>query len=171
MPRLKDNFQAGDPVAALPAGWLNQVARWLNNLQFTNGIVTHNWGNLIITPLGEFGGRGAASSFDVKATNVDGDPTKVTIRGGYIRYLGISKLAVADADVVISGSLIAPCVVAVQYNPVDNTGVIVVVPTEGDLTDSGSAWFKPLWEAYLTDGAAVISLDRRPDWLMGSPIR
>jgi hypothetical protein len=55
MTRLKDNFQAGDPVAALPSGWLNQVARWLNNLQCTNGMVTHNWGNLIITPFGNFG--------------------------------------------------------------------------------------------------------------------
>jgi hypothetical protein len=60
MPRLKDNFQSGQPVASLPAEWLNQVARWFNNLTCTNGKVTHNWGNLIITPFGNFGTAASA---------------------------------------------------------------------------------------------------------------
>jgi len=60
MPRLKDDFQPGDPICSVPAEWFNQVARWWNNLQCVNGAVSLNWGNAVITPFGNFSGGQAS---------------------------------------------------------------------------------------------------------------
>lgn len=110
-----------------------------------------------------------ASSFDIKAFLVDDDPAKVKIRGGYVRYMGHHNTPVDDTDVTITGTLSDPTFVALQYDT--QTGEITVVTLATEPDDSGTNWFRVIWEMYLLSGAAKVKRDRRTDWLMGSPIR
>lgn len=50
MQRLKDNFRKGELMASVPAGWFNQVARWLNGMRMYHGEVIRNPDGIVVNP-------------------------------------------------------------------------------------------------------------------------
>lgn len=95
--------------------------------------------------------------------------------GGTVRYQGRESLTIADTiddpltHVQITGSLVSPTWVCIKMDT--DTHLVSLCESATEPVDSGSVWYRPLHTAYLTDeGTPVYLMDKRPDWVMGSPI-
>jgi hypothetical protein len=66
--RLKDTFRPGQPVASIPADWLNTVARWLNTINVNGGPrFTTPYELKLYLANGESGGTADAQPFSFRA--------------------------------------------------------------------------------------------------------
>ncbi len=111
-----------------------------------------------------------ASSFGVKAT---GEGT-VTLYAGHIRQMGRDGIRVPESgdyeDIEVSGaSAEAPTYITLRLKKADGTATIEDLAVD-PAADDGYYLNRVLWEAFVTDGVVTISMDRRPDWSMGSPL-
>lgn len=137
-------------------------------------IVVHASGSASLDVASSFGFRGFFST----AAGLVG----MRLYGGYVDNLLGTHVRVEDTvdttldppvtgtEVPITGGIDSWTRVCVQVEKTTGACSFVALATEPP--SSGSYWYRVLHEAYLTagTGAPVYKMDRRFDWMMGSPI-
>lgn len=168
MKRLTNiRFNARDSLCKLKADWLNTVARRLDNIILVGGQVEIDSNKIILIPGNGFG---EIDSFSFKKT----DGALFYIYGGSIRWAGWTAYTLPDdTSVTITGGTVdSPGCVALRMRWAEgpSSTELVFVNAANPPDDDGTYGFKPLYQAWLVDGAAVCGRSKRHDWSIASPV-